>query len=199
AEIVDPTEIPTTKELWDPEYLVLIYEFKETLNKYLKGLGPDAPVKSLEEVIAFNEANREKTMPIFGQDIMIKAQEKGSLKSKEYLDALEKCKELAKTEGLDKVLKENNLDALIAPSGGPAWLTDHVVGDHSSGGSSSLAAVSGYSSITVPAGYIHGLPVGISFIGGPFQEPKLIRIAYSFEQATKIRVPPQFKPSVEIG
>jgi amidase len=130
---------------------------------------------------------------------MIKAQEKGSLESKEYLEALEKCQELAKTEGLDKVLKENKLDALIAPSGGPAWLTDHVVGDHFSGGSSSLAAVSGYSSITVPAGYIHGLPVGISFISGPYQEPKLIRIAYSFEQSTKVRVPPQFKPSVEIG
>ena len=198
AQIIDPTEVPTTDDLWDPEYQVLLYEFKENLNKYLEGFGPDAPVKSLEEIIEFNKANREKTMPIFGQDIMIKAQEKGSLESKEYLEALEKCKELAKFEDLDKVLKENKLDALIAPSGGPAWLTDHVVGDHFSGGSSSLAAVSGYCSITVPAGYISGLPVGISFISGPYQEPKLIRLAYSFEQTTKVRVPPQFKPSVEI-
>ena len=199
AEIIDPTEIPITKDLWDPEYQVLLYEFKENLNKYLKGLGVDAPVKSLEEVIEFNEQHREKTMPFFGQDIMIKAQEKGSLDSKEYLDAIELCKKLSRTEGLDKVMKENKLDALIAPSGGPAWLTDHVVGDHFSGGSSSLAAVSGYSSITVPAGYIHGLPIGVSFISGPYQEPTLIRLAYSFEQATLVRVPPQFKPSVEIG
>lgn len=199
AEIIDPTEVPTTKDLWDPEYQVLLYEFKEDLNKYFDGFGEGAPVKSLEEVINFNEQNREKTMPFFGQDTMVKAQEKGSLDSKEYLDALEQCNKLSRTEGLDRVMNENKLDALIAPSGGPAWLTDHVVGDHFSGGSSSLAAVSGYSSITVPAGYIHGLPVGISFISGPYQEPKLIRLAYSFEQATKIRVPPQFKQSVEIG
>lgn len=199
AEIIDPTEVPTTKDLWDPEYQVLLYEFKEDLNKYFDGFGEGAPVKSLEEVIDFNEQNREKTMPFFGQDTMVKAQEKGSLDSKEYLDALEQCNKLSRTEGLDRVMNENKLDALIAPSGGPAWLTDHVVGDHFSGGSSSLAAVSGYSSITVPAGYIHGLPVGISFISGPYQEPKLIRLAYSFEQATKIRVPPQFKQSVKIG
>ena len=199
AEIVDPTEIPSTKELWDPEYEVLIYEFKADLNTYLAGLGPDAPVKSLKEVIAFNEDNREKTMPFFGQDIMLKSQKKGSLDEKEYAEALEKCKKLSQTEGLDPVLKEKNLDAVVAPSGGPAWLTDYVTGDHFSGGSSSLAAVSGYSSITVPAGDIHGLPVGISFISGPYQEPRLIEIAYAFEQASKIRRPPEFKPSVEFG
>jgi len=199
AEIIDPTDVPVTKDLWDPEFQVLLYEFKDDLNKYLRNLGDNAPVKSLEEVIEFNEQNREKTMPFFRQDIMIKTQEKGSLDSKEYIDALEQCKKLARTEGIDKVMKENKLDALIAPSGGPAWLTDHVVGDHFTGGSSSLAAVSGYSSITVPAGYIHGLPIGISFISGPYQEPALIRIAYSFEQATLVRVAPDFKPSVEIS
>ncbi len=197
AEMVDPTEIPTTKELWEPEYEVLLYEFKTDLNAYLAGLGPDAPVKSLEEVIKFNDANREKTMPFFGQDIMLKAQEKGSLESPEYAEVLEKCKKLAKTEGLDPVLKDKKLDAVIAPSGGPAWLTDHVTGDHFSGGSSSLAAVSGYSSITVPAGYIHGLPVGISLISGPYQEPRLIEIAYAFEQTSKIRRPPEFNPTVK--
>ncbi|MGY5880412.1 MAG: amidase [Candidatus Thorarchaeota archaeon] len=198
AEIIDPVDIPSAKEHWEHEYQVLLYEFKETLNTYLSELGPDSPVKSLEEIIEFNKANQEKTMPISGQDIMIKAQEKGGLDSKEYVEALETCRKLSRTEGLDAALNDNKLDALIAPSGGPAWLTDHVVGDHFSGGSSSLAAMSGYSGITVPAGYIHGLPVGISFISGPYQEPTLIRIAYSFEQETQIRVPPEFRPSVKI-
>jgi len=199
AVIIDPIEIPSAKEHWDYEYQVLLYEFKETLNAYLSELGTDAPVKSLKEIIEFNEANKDKVMSIFGQDIMIKAQEKEGLEAKEYLDALENCRKLSRTEGLDKALKESKLDALIAPTGGPAWLTDHITGDHHSGGSSSLAAVSGYASITVPAGYIHGLPIGISFIGGPYSEPTLIRIAYSFEQATRIRVSPSFKPSIEIS
>ena len=199
AEIVDPIDIPSAKEHWKHEYQVLLYEFKETLNAYLIRLGPDAPVKSLKEIIEFNKAYEKKTMPIFGQETMIKAQEKGGLDSKEYIEALEKCRKLSRTEGLDAALDDNKLDALIAPSGGPAWLTDHVVGDHFSGGSSSLAAMSGYSSITVPAGYIHGLPVGISFISGPYAEPTLIRLAYSFEQATQVRIPPDFKSSVEIS
>ena len=198
AEIIDPVDIPSAKEHWEHEYQVLLYEFKMTLNAYLAGLGPNAPVNNLEEVIEFNKSNQEKTMPIFGQETMIKAQEKGGLDSEEYIEALEKCRKLSRDDGLDTALNDNKLDALIAPSGGPSWLTDHVVGDHSSGGSSSLAAMSGYSSITVPAGYIHGLPVGISFISGPYQEPTLIRLAYSFEQATSVRVPPQFKPSVAI-
>ena len=198
AEIVDPVDIPSAKEHWEHEYQVLLYEFKENLNAYLAGLGPDAPVKSLEEIIEFNEANREKIMPIFGQETMIKGQEKGGLDSEEYIEALEKCRKLSRTDGLDAALKDNNLDTLIAPSGGPAWLTDHIVGDHFSGGSSSLAAMSGYASITVPAGYIHSLPVGISFISGPYEEPTLIRLAYSFEQATQVRVQPEFKSSVEI-
>ncbi|MHA2302120.1 MAG: amidase [Candidatus Thorarchaeota archaeon] len=198
AEIVDPTEIPSAKELWETELEVLHHEFKADLNAYLAGLGPDAPVKSLEEVIEFNDNNRDRTMPFFGQDLMLESQKKGPLDTKEYVEALEKCKKLAKTEGLDPVLKDNKLDAVVAPSGGPAWLTDHVTGDHFSGGSSSLAAVSGYSSITVPAGYIHGLPVGMSFIGGAFQESVLIRLAYSFEQASSIRKPPKFKPTVKL-
>lgn len=198
AVIIDPIEIPSAKEHWDHEYQVLLYEFKETLNAYLSGLGSNAPVKSLNEVIEFNEANKEKVMPIFRQETMIKAQEKEGLDAKEYLDALETCRKLSRTEGLDKALKDNKLDALIAPTGGPAWLTDHVTGDHFSGGSSSLAAMAGYASITIPAGYIHGLPVGISFIGGRYSEPTLIRLAYSFEQVTQIRSPPEFKPSIEI-
>ena len=199
AEIIDPVEIPSAKDHWDHENIVLQYEFKETLNSYLSGLGPNAPVKSLQEVIDFNETNKEKVMPIFGQEIMIESQEKGGLDTKEYLDALETCRKLSRTDGLDKALSENKLDALIAPTGGPAWLTDHVAGDHyTGGGSSSLAAMSGYASITVPAGFICGLPIGISFIGGPYSEPTLIRLAYSFEQAAQIRIPPEFKPSVEI-
>jgi amidase len=198
AKIVDPTEVPTARELYEPEFEVLRYEFKADLNAYLAGLGPDAPVKTLEEVIEFNEANREKTMPFFGQELMLESQEKGPLDSPEYIELLEKCQKLAKTEGLDPVLKDNKLDAVVAPSGGPAWLTDHVTGDHYTGGSSSLAAVSGYSSITVPAGYIHGLPVGISFISGAFQEPLLIRLTNSFEQATLVREPPTFRDTVEL-
>jgi amidase len=198
AEIFDPTEIPSIKELWEPEYEALLFEFKDDINAYLAGLGPDAPVNSLQEVIEFNKANHEKTMPFFGQDIFLKAQEKGSLDSKEYKEASNKCTKLAKTEGLDLVFEKKKLDAVVAPSGGPAWLTDHVTGDHFSGGSSSLAAVSGYSSITVPADYIHGLPVGISFISGAFQEFLLIRLAYSFEQATLVRKPPTFRDTVEV-
>ncbi|MFX0108243.1 MAG: amidase [Candidatus Hodarchaeota archaeon] len=197
AKIVDPADITNAKELWETEYEVLLFEFKADLNAYLAGLGSDSPVKSLKEVIKFNEENREKTMPFFGQDIFLKSQEKGPLTSSEYIEALEKCRKLSREEGIDATIKAHNIDAIVAPSGGPAWLTDHVTGDHFLGGSSSAAAVSGYSSITVPAGYIHGLPIGISFISGPYQEPVLIKLAYAFEQASSIRQPPEFKNTVE--
>jgi amidase len=136
-------------------------------------------------------------MPFFGQDTFLKAQEKGSLTSQEYLDALQKNHQLARKEGIDAVMDKNNLDALVAPTGGPAWLTDHVVGDHFGGGSSSAAAVAGYPNITVPAGFAFGLPVGISFFGRAWSEPVLIRVAYAFEQTTKVRKAPRFLPRVE--
>ncbi len=188
AVIVDPVEIDT-EGLGDAEYEVLLYEFKADLNDYLAA--SNAPVRSLQAIIEFNSANAERVMPIFGQEIFELAQQKGPLTDAGYLEALTKSKRIAQ-EGIDNALREHRLDALIAPSNGPAWLTDHVLGDHYSVYSSSLAAVSGFTSITVPAGYVSGLPVGVSFIGGAFSERTLIEIAYAFEQADRVRRPPEF-------
>ena len=192
AVIVDPADIPTTGKFDDSEFEVLLYEFKADLNAYLAGLGPQAPVHSLKDVIAFNEKNRDREMPFFGQDIMTKAEAKGPLTSKPYLAALRRNHLLTRTQGIDAVMKKNQLDALIAPTGGPPWPTDWINGDHFTGGYSSASAVAGYPHITVPAGYVFGLPVGISFFGGAFSEAKLIKIAYAFEQATKVRKSPAF-------
>ncbi len=192
AVLVDPADIPTTGKFDDSEFEVLLYEFKADLNTYLAGLGPTAPVRSLKDVIAFNEKNSAREMPYFGQDIMTKAEAKGPLTSKSYLAALRKNHLLTRAQGIDAVMKKNRLDALVAPTGGPPWPTDWINGDHFTGGYSSASAVAGYPHITVPAGYVFGLPVGISFFGGAYSEPKLIKIAYAFEQATKVRRPPQF-------
>jgi amidase len=192
AVLIDPADIPTTGKFDDSEFEVLLYEFKADLNTYLAGLGPQAPVRSLKDIIAFNEKNRDREMPYFGQDIMIKAEAKGPLTSKPYLAALKKNHLLTQTQGIDFVMKKNKLDALVAPTGGPPWPTDWINGDHFTGGYSSASAVAGYPHITVPAGYVFGLPVGISFFGEAFSEPKLIKIAYAFEQATKARRPPKF-------
>jgi len=192
AVLVDPADIPTTGKFDDSEFEVLLYEFKADLNTYLAGLGPAAPVRSLKDVIAFNEKNSAREMPYFGQDIMTKAEAKGPLTSKPYLAALRKNHLLTRAQGIDAVMKKNRLDALVAPTGGPPWPTDWINGDHFTGGYSSASAVAGYPHITVPAGYVFGLPVGISFFGGAYSEPKLIKIVYAFEQATKVRRPPQF-------
>jgi len=196
AVLVDPADIPTSGKFDDSEFEVLLYEFKADLNAYLAGLGPQAPVRSLKDVIAFNEKNRDREMPYFGQDIMVKAEAKGPLTSKPYIAALRKNHLLTRAQGIDFVMKKNRLDALIAPTGGPPWPTDWINGDHFTGGYSSASAVAGYPHITVPAGYVFGLPVGISFFGGAFSEPKLIKIAYAFEQATKARRTPQFLSDV---
>lgn len=196
AVLVDPSDIPTSGKFDDSEFEVLLYEFKADLNAYLAGLGPQAPVRSLKDIIAFNEKNREREMPYFGQDIMLKAEAKGPLTSKPYIQALRKNHLLTRTQGIDFIMKKKRLDALVAPTGGPAWPTDWINGDHFTGGYSSASAVAGYPHITVPAGYVYGLPVGISFFGGAFSEPKLIKIAYAFEQATKVRKPPTFREKV---
>jgi len=198
AVLVDPIEVPMDKEFGDAELLVLLYELKADLNAYLKSLGPNAPVKTLAEIIDFNDKHREQEMPYFGQELFLKAEAKGPLTSKEYLSALKKNQSLLREKGIDPVMNKHNLDAIIAPTGGPAWVTDLVNGDHFSGGFSGPPAVAGYPHITVPAGYVRGLPVGISFSGRAWSEPVLIRIAYAFEQATRVRQAPKFRPTAEL-
>ncbi len=198
AVIIDPANIATSGKFDDSEFEVLLYEFKADLNAYLASLGQKAPVRSIKEIIDFNEKNREREMPYFGQDIMIRAEAKGPLTSKKYLAALAKNHRLSRTLGIDAVIRKHRLDAIVAPTGGPPWPTDPVNGDHFTGGSSTVAAVAGYPSITVPAGYIFGLPVGISFFGKAWSEPLLIKIAFAFEQATRFRRPPQFLPTAEL-
>jgi len=199
AELVDPADIETKDKTDDTELEILFYEFKSDLNAYLGALGPQALVHSLEEVIAFNEANRQRVLPYFGQERMLKAQAKGPLTDEAYLKALETNHRLARDEGIDLTLQKHRLDAIVAPTGSPAWLIDYVNGDHSGGGSSSPAAVAGYPNITVPAGYVYGLPVGISFIGAAYSEPVLLRLAYAFERITRVRKPPQFLPKVNLA
>ncbi|MGA7852066.1 MAG: amidase [Candidatus Acidiferrales bacterium] len=198
AAIIDPADIANMTLTGKNEEIVLLYELKAGLNAYLARLGPDAPVHALQEVIAFNEKNREKEMPYFGQDMFIKAEAKGPLTDKEYLDALNNNLRLARQEGIDATMDKFKLDALVAPTGGPAWLTDLIDGDNAGGQSSTAAAVAGYPSVSVPAGYVFGLPVGISFFGRAWSEPILIKLAYAFEQATKARKPPLFLPTANL-
>ena len=199
AVIVDPAEIPTAGQFDESELEVLLYEFKADLNSYLSAAGSSVPVHSLKEIIEFNEKNRDREMPFFGQDLFIKAQAKGPLTSRAYLAALRKNHRLSRSQGIDFVIRKHRLDAMIAPTGSPAWPTDLLNGDHFTGGYSSASAVAGYPHITVPAGYVHGLPVGLSFFAGAWTEAKLITYAYAFEQATKARKPPKFLKTAQLS
>ena len=195
ATLVDPADIETHNKFNDSEFEVLLYEFKADLNAYLAGLDPKIRTRTLKDLIEFNEANRDREMPFFGQEIFHMAEEKGPLTEGKYREALEKNHRLSRREGIDATLAKHKVDVLIAPTGSPAWPTDLINGDHFTGGYSSASAVSGYPHITVPLGYVHGLPVGISFFAGAWTEPLLIRCASAFETATKARRPPRFLSS----
>jgi amidase len=196
ATLVDPADIETLGKFDESELLVFMYELKADLNAYLAHLGTNTPVHTLKDIIDFNDRNRQKEMPYFGQDLFVKSEAKGPLTEKAYLDALAKNHQLARTEGIDATMDKYHLDAIVAPTGGPAWMTDLINGDHVAGGSSNAAAVAGYPNINVIAGSIFGLPVGISFFGRAWSEPTLIRLAFAFEQSTKARQAPRFSSTI---
>ena len=196
AVVIDNVAMPTNGKFDDAELEVLLYDFKHDLNLYLAGL-KSSPVRTLRDVIRFNERNVAKEMPYFGQETLIMAQEKGDLTTPAYRKALELCKRMSQREGIDAAMKKHGLDALIAPTNGPAWPIDIVNSDHYTGGNSTFAAVAGYPHITVPMGAVFGLPFGLSFIGSAFHEPTLIKLAYSFEQVTSARQVPKFLPTVK--
>jgi amidase len=193
ATLVD-VKIPTAGQWGDAEFEVLLYEFKDGLNRYLADSG--APVASLAGLIVYNKAHADAEMPWFGQELLERAQAKGPLTDRAYLDARAKARRLAGKEGIDATLAADKLDALVAPTTSPAWLTDPVNGDHFTGGGYGVAAVAGTPSMTVPMGDVHGLPVGIVFLGAAWSEAKLIGYAYHFEQVTQARKPPTFMPSI---
>lgn len=197
AEIIDPADLPTHGKFGNAEHDLMLYEFKAGLNAYFASLESKAPVRSLQDVIAFNEQNKKRELRFFGQETMVRAQAKGPLTEQAYLDAVATARRLAGREGIDAVMDEHRLDAIVAPTSGPAGVIDPIYGDRDEGGSSSPAAVAGYPDITVPAGDAFGLPLGISFFGRAWSEPVLLKIAFAFEQLTKARKPPKFLPTVD--
>ena len=198
AVIVDPADIPTAARLGECELEVLLYEFKANLNAYLATRGSTAAVSSLKDLIAFNEREREREMPHFGQELFVRAEAKGPLTTPEYQSALSQCRRLARDQGIDAVMTKHQLDAIVVPTLGPAWPTDLLNGDHITGGGTTPAAVAGYPSITVPAGWVGELPVGILFMGRAWSESRLISLAFAYEQATKHRRPPKFLPTIAL-
>jgi amidase len=198
AVIVDPADIETVSAFEKNELEVLLYEFKTDLNLYLASL-PNAKIKSLKDAIEFNEKNRDREMPYFGQELFLQAEKKGPLTEKAYRDALDADLKNARKDGIDKTMDKHKLDALVAPTSSPATLIDQVNGDYGVNGSSTIPAVAGYPDITVPAGYDFGLPVGISFFGRAWSEATLIRIAYAYEHATKHRRAPKFLATADLS
>ena len=192
AVIVDPANISTAGKFDDAEFEVLLYEFKAGMAAYLEALGSAAPAKTLDDLFAFNEKERAREMPFFGQEIFEQSKGKGPLSDKAYRSARAKCVKLTRKEGIDATLARHKLDAIVQPSNGPSWPIDFVNGDRYTGGNTSFAAVAGYPSITVPMGFVHDLPLGLSFIGAAWTEGTLIRLAYAFEQATHARRAPRF-------
>ena len=197
AVVIDPVTVPNVGKFYTTELEVFYYEFKADLNAYLKTVSDDVPVHSMEDVIKFNEKNEHRTMPYFGQEHMLAAQEKGTLRDKKYKDALVKNLRLTRKEGIDAAIRKHKLDAIVVPSGGPAWLIDLANGDASNwdGVSTAPAAVAGYPHITVPAGFVFGLPVGFSFFSSAWRDADLIKYAYAFEQATQYRRQPRYLPT----
>ncbi len=190
AQLTDGLSLVPRAELRPHEIIVLLTEFKVGLNAYLASLGSDAPVSSLADLIAFNEAHAERTMPYFGQELLLKAEATGGLGDKSYLDALASCQRLTREDGIDRVMRDHGLKALIAPTACAAWAIDWLNGDNNPGGSACLAAVAGYASVTVPMGNVSGLPVGISFFAGPWSEGRLIGLAHAFENIVQARITP---------
>ncbi|WP_374041193.1 amidase [Massilia sp. MS-15] len=197
AVLVD-VKLPNVGKYDASEMQVLLHEFAPGLQAYLEKYAPHAPVKNMGDVIAFNEQHAAREMPYFKQEHLLAAQAKPGLSAREYREALANSHRYAREEGIDQVMKERNLDALVAPTGGPAWLTDYINGDHYGGSFSSPAAVAGYPHVTVPAGYVHGLPVGISFVGGAWSEAALIGMAFAYEEASRRRRPPTYPASIRL-
>jgi amidase len=196
ALVIDGLKLPTNGQFDDAELEVLLYEFKADLADYLATRGAGVSVRSLAEVIAFNERERKRELPWFGQELFERAQAKGPLSDPAYRSARELCSKLTRSEGLDVLFDKHSLDAIICPSNAPAWVTDMVSGDHVIGGNTSFAAVAGYPSLTVPMGFLHSLPLGLSFIARPWREDKLVELGHAFEHATRARRAPQFLPTL---